>query len=51
MGNFQPAPASTVVIDESVLDADELKQLAKWLDALMEIDFYLARNQEKATDD
>lgn len=41
----EPVPISPAVNDEPVLDADELKTLAKLLDALMEVDFELNRNE------
>jgi len=41
----EPVPTSPAVTDEPVLDADELKTLAKLLDALMEVDFDMKRNQ------
>ncbi len=42
----EPAPNSTAVTDEPVLTADEIKQLAKLLDVLMEVDFMQNRKQE-----
>jgi len=42
----KPAPNSTAVIDEPVLNADEIKQLAKLFDVLMEVDFMQNRKQE-----
>lgn len=51
MQNPDTALASTVVIDEPILDADELKQLARLLDVLMEVDFYLNRKQMETTND
>ncbi len=44
----QPKPihTSTAVTDEPVLAADEIKQLAKLLDVLMEVDFMLHRKSE-----
>lgn len=43
---LKPASNSTAVIDDPVLTADEIKQLAKLLDVLMEVDFMLNRNQK-----
>lgn len=37
----EPVQTSPAVLDEPVLDADELKTLAKFLDALMEAEFSL----------
>ena len=45
----EPVPASPAVPDEPVLDDDELKTLAKFLDALMEVDFELNRNERDST--
>jgi len=41
----EPVSTSPAVNDEPVLDVDELKTLAKLLDALMEVDFELNRNE------
>lgn len=44
--NQQPKPVTDIqaVNDELLLDADELKQLAKLFDVLMEVDFEQNRN-------
>lgn len=40
---------TSAVNDELLLDADELKTLAKLLDVLMEADFEINRNERLAT--
>lgn len=45
----EPVPTSPAVPDEPVLDDDELKTLAKFLDALMEVDFEQQRNERVST--